>query len=267
MTRILPANTDSRSDDSVGRRPGLGTLVWIGNRESQYFRDAYAFCESHTSQIAYRANLSEAIERPSTGVSTIICCRENDSIVDHAHYLQLCQKHSSAQALLLMGPLCAGQRPHPSERLQTPAIYWHEWETCLPSQLIRCGLERQSVRRSGSVAVIASSYANASALLTVADDSEVTSAWYRPNQLSTVCNVDQYWWDDSATQTGSWTSRLKRCRNHQAEHFWFAGLLTPTEKRRAVEAGVGLVIPKPGDLTPLYERTRLTLAIGTRRAA
>lgn len=255
MSRILPSDPRFESARPRPVRSDLGTLLWIGGRDSRFFSDAYRYSDSQVSQIAYRQNLSEALRRPAAGVNAIISCHVNDSAGERQTFNALRTKHSFAMRLLLLSPLCVGQRPHPSDLYDSPCAYWNEWEQYLPNHLIRCGSIRAPTRDPRSVAVVASNGENASSLLAIADSGNVPSVWCIPEDIGNLQNIDQYWWDDSATRSGDWHSRLSKCQNPSADHVWLTSLLTPSEKRRALDAGVRQVLSKPGDLTSLLCRT------------
>ena len=258
MARLVPAQSQLAPNDPADNlqliRPGLGTLLWIGSRKSTYFRDAYEFCDGSVAQLAYRTNTADALQRPAAGVNVVLLCCENDSTMQRSSFRQLCLKHAQAETILLLGPLCAGCRPHPSELFQTPAVYWHEWEAYLPAQLIRCGHAVSTTRLPSSIAVVSSSHANGTSLLAIASSSRSPAVLLRPEQVTHAENISQYWWDDSATQSGSWQDRISRCRSRTAEHIWITGMLSVKAKQQAQRAGVGLILSKPGNLTPLFSR-------------
>lgn len=231
-----------------------GTLLWIGDRDSAVFCDAYDFCDTHVAQLAYRPELSTAILRPATTVRTIVCCRDNDSSQAITDFQTICQQHAEARAFLLLGPLCAGSRPSPADLFDAPAVRWHEWESVLPGYLRRCGWANQPVDRPGSIAVVASSFANASALLTIAAAGQSSTVWCRPDQIATLGDFDEIWWDDSATRGRSWDDLFNRLQAPATANVWVSGDVTPRSKRIAIEAGVSLVIAKPGDYSLLIER-------------
>ena len=244
-----------------------GTLLWIGDRESSAYQDAYEFCESHVSQLAYRQDLKSALLRPATSVRTIVCCRDNDSAESIELFQMLCRLHADAKAILLLGPLCAGSRPSPGAVFDVPTISWNQWESFLPAYLRRCGWANQPTLRPQSIAVVASSYANASALLTIASSHRSTTVWCRPSQLSRLRNFDEVWWDDSATEGASWKDLMSRLVEPPLESVWISGNVTPNSKRAAIDAGVNLVIAKPGDFSLLIDRLAGAQANHRRRAA
>ncbi|MCO8122690.1 hypothetical protein NHH03_13160 [Stieleria sp. TO1_6] len=244
-----------------------GTLLWIGDRRSTAFRPVYEFCDSRVAQIAYRPDLSSAVARPAQAVRTILYCRENDSAVDEALFQSLRQLHPDADVNLLTGPLCAGSRPAPGLLLAAPAIDWHQWESQLPQSLRHCGSGKLSPRRVNSVAVVAANYANATALLEIAGSGQATAIWCRPDQLGTLVNVDELWWDDSATDRQHWPNLFRRLGHHVADHVWITNDLSPASRQSALDAGVNSVIKKPGDFTILLDRVAGTSIQSSRRAA
>ncbi|WP_182868038.1 hypothetical protein [Stieleria mannarensis] len=244
-----------------------GTLLWIGDRDADAFSDAYDFCESHVSQLAYRVDLNTALLRPASAVRTILCCRDNDSAESIELFQTLCRLHADAKAFLLLGPLCAGARPAPSDLFDVPTITWHQWESFLPGYLRRCGWANQPSAAPESIAVVASSYANASALLSIASSGRASAVWCRPDQLATLRHFDEVWWDDSATQGESWEDLMNRLADPDCQHVWISGNVTPKTKFAARGAGVDLVIAKPGDFTLLIDRVAGGSGIQQRRAA
>lgn len=246
---------------------GYGTLLWIGDRDSVVYCDAYDFCETQVSQLAYRPDLRAAIERPATAVRTILCCRDNDSAKSIDLFQTICRLHADAKAFLLLGPLCAGSRPSPSDLFDVPAIRWHEWQSLLPAYLRRCGWANQPAERPSSIAVIASSYSNASALLAIASSGQAPAVWCRPDQLATLCQFDEIWWDDSSTHGKTWDVLFSRLRTPATKNVWISNDVTPRSKRSAIDAGVNLVIAKPGDFSLLIDRVANQNADHERRAA
>jgi len=259
-------STKPISERAEQGRAGQGTLLWIGDREATVYRDAYTYCDANVSQLAYRRTVGAAIERPATDLTTMILCRDNDSARDVDAFDALCRRHPTADAVLLVGPLCAGSRPAPSSRFGVPAIAWHQWRSKLTVRLDRCGLLRKHQAGPRSVAIIADRYDNASALLTIAESGGATAFWCRPQQLRTLRAIDEFWWDDSATLGKSWNRLLDRPGCRDARHVWISNCLMPQQKRAAVEAGIDEVIAKPGDYSRLLDRI-LPLAANRERTA
>ena len=244
-----------------------GTLVWIGDRDSSSYRDAYRFCDAHVSQLAHRPDLQAAITRPSTAVRTILCCRDNDSSESIDLFGDVCRLHGDAKAILLLGPLCAGSRPSPSDLFDVPSINWHEWESFLPRYLRRCGWAKQPSQRPQSIAIVASSYSNASALMTIASSGLASATWCRPDQLASLRHFEEIWWDDSSTTGRGWDHLMGRLREPSRTNVWVSGNVTPRSKRTAHDAGVDLVIAKPGDFSLLIDRVACENAQRGRHAA
>ncbi|MCA9140844.1 MAG: hypothetical protein KDB00_28935 [Planctomycetales bacterium] len=244
-----------------------GTLLWIGDRDASAYYHAYDFCETQVSQLAYRRDLKTALQRPATSVRTILCCRDNDSAESVQLFQELCRRHPDAKPLLLLGPLCAGSRPSPGDLFGVPTINWHDWESFLPGYLRRCGWANQPVERPHSIAVVASNSANASALLSIASSGQASAVSCRPDQISSLRNFDEIWWDDSATKGRSWSDLLGQVREPARENVWISNDVTPRSRRLAIEAGISLVIAKPGDYSLLINRVVGSGTHEQRRAA
>lgn len=231
-----------------------GTLLWIGNRNELAFRDAYQFSESEVSQLAYRADFDDASRRVATDVRMIICCLVNDAGVDLSLFRSIRASYSDADVFLLLGPLCAGARPSAPQRFDADGIAWHEWESRLPQFLRRCGAERSVDPSPRSIAVVSSSYSNASALLSIAASGGATTAWCRPAECGKLGRFDELWCDDSLPSHGNWDECMGRLRRHADRIVWISNFLTPDSKLAATSAGVDLVIARPGDYSRLIDR-------------
>jgi hypothetical protein len=255
-----PADEDTRRSIVSGQaatgqgRAGQGTLLWIGDRDAPPYRDAYRYCDLHATQLANRATIDAAIERPATDVQAIVFCRDNDSTRHVDAFQSLRRRHAAAEAALLLGPLCAGSRPSPSSLFDAAAMYWHEWESRLPALLQRCGLVMAESPAPRSIAVVSESYATASALLAIAGTDKTVAVWCRPDQLGTVRGIDEFWWDDSATRGTNWSDLLDHPACRSGRHLWICNSVTPQRKQAAVEAGISEVIAKPGDYSSLLDR-------------
>ena len=243
-----------------------GTLLWIGDRRSLAFRHAYEFCEQHVSQMAFRRNLESAIERPATDVKTILYCRENDSANSVKQFHLLCRRHDQAERLLLLGPLCTGSRPSPGEVYDCQTIWWHCWESTLPDELRGCGVIKKQSSIAGNLAIVSRDYAMADALVSIASLGTMSVVTIRPEMLSDVRRIDEYWWDDTATSGRSFENLIERSSN-QASHVWITNLVSPTFKHQALNAGFSQVIAKPGDYRGLIARVRGVAGRSERSAA
>lgn len=233
-----------------------GTLLWIGDRKCEAFRDAFEFCEAVSSQLAFRADVEEALARPAVAVRVIVWCRENDSRRDHPSFARLRSAYSDAVPLLLLGPLCAGQRPSPAARLDVQGCAWSEWESRLPSLLTRCGLRAAPQSERREVLIASRSRSNARALAELAAAAGHHGICCRPEAMKCSTGVDEIWWDDSATgRAPDWRGLMRNNPHPNAKQAWITSFLTPLRRRRAIDNGVSIIIPKPGDLSPLTRST------------
>jgi hypothetical protein len=231
-----------------------GTLLWIGNRRSPYFTDAYQFCDRRVAQLAFRETLDEAISRPASAVKAILWCRENDSL-RHAPLLDVIRnRHRDAEMALLSGPLVAGQRPHPRTRLSVDAIDWCHWNAFLPEFLSRCGGVPTQATRLNLVAVVAEVYQNAACLQDILEAAGIASIWCRRDQLSMVRRVDEIWWDDSSTEGQTWDSLFAKMQGRCEHQLWITSWLTAVTKTVATQAGIQTIVTKPGGYSELIDR-------------
>ena len=272
MSLHLHQRPDNHSDDGSGdehqcESNELGTLLWIGDRTAPEFCDAYDFCESHVSQLAYRRSMKEALDRPASSVLTTICCLINDSAETLTSLRQINYVYHASKPVLLTGPLCAGARPSPAEQLNVTLIRWHEWESQLPAYLRRCGWAARQSTISTGIAIVSRSRDSASALLTLAKAAGKVAAWVSPDQLSTLAGIDEIWWDDSATEGQTWLSLFDRLNSQPSSHVWITNFVTPATRQAAISAGIDLVIVKPGDYSLLLNRSQAGDNTLGRRAA
>ncbi|MEM0926201.1 MAG: hypothetical protein AAGJ83_09225 [Planctomycetota bacterium] len=246
---------------------GFGTLLWVGDRDAAEFRDAYDFCEAVVAQLAFRPNMTDAIRRPASAVRTLMLCLEHDTPLHREAFNALCERYPESKPLLLTGPLCAGSRPTPSQLYGCDAIRWDAWESELPAYLRRCGWANQPRPRSSSIGIVASQAENAKALMVLASTGSIPVVWCRPDQLARVQNIEEYWWDDSATEGSSWEELLSRVSDARAAHVWVTGQLTPERRQNALDAGVEAVIAKPHEFPRLLKRLDSASRDPIRRAA
>ncbi len=241
----------------------LGTVLWIGERRTMEFRQAYQYCENASSQIAHRRNLEEAILRPAQDVQRVVVARVDRESVRQPLVETLSRKHDGAQWISIEGPLCAG-----ASRRQTecPLVnvagatrcYSHQWQTCLPAWLqsqqeTSTITDDQSSRRAvRSVGVICDQYHNAETLLDLAESWDVTSVWFPSANRLRMRNLDVLWWDDSvasAAMMNDWKLPLSRegssPLSRAVMHVWLTHCTCPVAAVNAKRCGMSVVITKP----------------------
>ncbi len=237
-----------------------GTLMWIGRRDVAEFQDAYRFCESVASQMAYREDVDQAIGRPAGMVGSVIIARDHGPAITAEQFARL--QHSAGQAkwLELMGRLCQAA-PTQSQSLPDVArCRWHRWNQVLPKWLSGQG-ETTMNADSGtktSVAIIAASFAAADPLMDLAVSQGATAVWCRQPDPFRVRGVDVVWWDDSVARhstTSLWQQRIADCGTTSAgcRHVWLANAQRVECHRQASQGGVDLVLSKPFDVGRLID--------------
>ncbi len=239
----------------------LTTLLWIGPRSGNEFAQAYRYCETAASQIAWRSDLLQAVERPAMNVGQIVFARLDRSDVCQSDLDHLSTRHPEADWLALEGSSCAGATWRSPSR--TTARYTHalNWDQVLPEFLnpqrgLELGLSNHLQR--GSLAIIASNYENAAALMDLATETEVTAVWLNSPNSSRVRNVSVVWWDDSVTSDTSrnaWRTRVNcfggTFCGEQVSHVWLTNSKCFADMAAATSQGISLVLSKPYRIEPL----------------
>lgn len=242
----------------------VGTLLWIGERDGQEYREVFDYCESLAPQLAVRRDVQDCLDRPAQAVAGIVFTRQTrDELCSQAlQYIR--ETYADATMIQLLGSLCAGERPREVEPFGEKTIYWHQWNQYLPDWLSECGIVSNVTPQSTySVAVVASSLASAQPLMDLAASAGAATIWCKRANRELVRNVDAVWWDESAarpTTSGNWrdriaemaladgvSNRLRRCR-----HVWLASWPRRDQIRAAIDGGVELVISKPFEVSLLY---------------
>ncbi|MDM4016169.1 hypothetical protein [Roseiconus lacunae] len=244
----------------------VGTLLWIGDRSALPFRDAYDFCETSVSQLAYRRTLHDALVRPASDVHGILLCQPNDASDRGVQWEQICEQYPHAVRLLLLGPLVAGSRPSPTETFATEGIWWHGWQNRLPQRLRECGVIDSLSPKPRSLAIVSQDRMMAEALLAIASVGAMPAVICRPDALNSIQGIDEYWWDDSAT-CGKPLNGVVSSVPARTKHLLISHFVTPRLCEQAKTAGFERVIAKPGDYHALLRRVSQSGARVERHAA
>ncbi|MEO1529526.1 MAG: hypothetical protein AAFX06_29230 [Planctomycetota bacterium] len=245
-----------------------GTVLWIGDRRHESFRKAYEFCEAVSSQVAFRSSLDAAIARPAAVVRLIIWSCKSDSTVEHSRFRRLRSAYPDAEVVLLLGPLCFGQRPSPAERLRVTGVAWSDWEAFLPNRLRDCGFREPPDAPRGTVLIVTRRRENGDALAALLSSTRRPSVCSAPEAIGRVAMIEEVWWDDSATgREPDWPLLLQRYRAPKVRHCWVTSFLTPALRRKAANNGIATVVRKPGDLSALTRATSIESGVSRREAA
>lgn len=258
-----------------------GTLMWVGDRDRQEFSQAYHRCENSVSQLAHRRDLADAIRRPAAMVQRIVITRSIRQPLDQNLVRQLTNAYPVADAIELLGPLCLGEAAKWTTQPDVRRVYWDQFESLLPKWLgqTRSGSSLPVADRSGvSVAIIASSMANAEPLMDIASTTGATVVWCRQADSYRLRNVSVVWWDDSVTtdvSAAGWQHRVAQMAIRSGvanqQHAWIVGMPNLEQCRIAKDAGVDVIVSKPGNTARLramlQPKSTATESAATRRAA
>jgi len=227
------------------------TWLWIGPRDSEQWNAAYQKAESTAGQIAFRANIEEALMRSCAPADRIIIAKQDSAEIATDRMQALRDAHPAAEFIRVTGVCCAAD---PAEVRLDPngMVPWHQAVDRMvgPSN---AATEESSDATDlpKSVGIIASQLVDAEILLDIAGSVGVTAFWFRSAQECTARNVDAFWWDDSVlnhSRPGDWTTSLESIRTlarPHAKHTWLVGLPNPKDIRLAKEAGMNHVLSKP----------------------
>lgn len=225
-----------------------GTLMWIGERYSREFADAFAFCEASVAQLAVRSTLQDVVKRPAVAVNRIIVTQPTRSPLETFALQSAVRRYAGAELMKLQGSLCEGMRT-PSEPEVDRTHYWHQWSQVLPTWLTCCGVQQTSEETSRSVAVVAENLNQGEALLDVAAAAGVTALWCPGGKAHLVRNVDTVWWDDSVAKPANrqvWSNRIAQFQSSGGtNHVWITSAPRTQHIDEASHGGIHSVISKP----------------------
>jgi hypothetical protein len=242
--------------DANRNRSSAGTLLWVGHRETAEFKPIFEFCVENASQVAVRRSIDDALRHPADHVIGIILARPNRARVDESSVNELISRHGGAQAMQLIGPLCAGDR---HDKLALPQVYWHQWTPVFQQLLRPCGLDAPTAptARVKSVAIVADIAASADPLMDLAASYSAAAVWCRRPESFQARNFDVVWWDDSIAKPTNevlWRQRMdtigRRC-NTSPRHVWLTNMPDSESVQTAQRAGVDVVLSKPSRIESL----------------
>lgn len=228
---------------------GQRTILWLGERDPFEFKRSYLRCEAAAGQIAYRANMADAVDRPARDVALIVVVSTERSDLDAVGLDELDDRHSDCQRIRLLGPLCQGlTRQHDS--FFGPHRYnWLAGVNVLHDLI---GADANTVQlpdvNHKSVAVVASNYDAAEPLLELAEQMGATAVWMSQPDADRVRGINAVWWDDSfagPANESMWRERIVGMRSDQATHTWMTNRAHWQEIEQARLAGVDHILEKP----------------------
>lgn len=243
----------------TGHDDSLGTMMWIGERFSDEFVEAYRFCETRVAQIAARASLADAFLRPATQVDRIVLAQSLRVSLAAEVIERLVTTYRQASCLQLRGSLCTGE-----VRLRHAMLRqheWYEWNQVLPSWL---GVGSHRPRREHpitSVAVVANSLSIADPLLELAAFEGLTAVWCREPDPIAVRGIGAVWWDESVAtpcDSAQWQARLAAFGSDasRCQHVWLTASPDRVAMADARAGGIDTVISKPFKIESLTDGLR-----------
>lgn len=231
------------------------TLMWVGRRDCPGLETVFRFCVEHAPQLAWRANVRDALHRASENVRCLVIARPNRAPVDISALTELVAGHQHSNVFQLIGPLGAGIPNIDPRCLKLP---WYDGSRVLSRVLNPPARKTLPMHSAGrSVAVVAQSAAVADPLMELAASCAASAFWCRQPAAFQLRNVDVVWWDDSvatATDPARWRARLESMEQscgRNATHVWLTSLLQKSTVQAAHAAGVHVVLSKPSRIEDL----------------
>lgn|GEM_PF-1177127 len=246
--QVSPATSPATS-------PGQ-TIVWIGPREECEFHEAYEFCATRSSQLAWRESLEHYLNQPAEGVGRIIVTRRDRSATPE-RWQAVVEITPGVQRYLLLGSLCEGElrRGEPWEGAR--AVYWHAWNQVMPQWFRRrSGESGVSAERLTVLGITRSiDLADAIQAALVLDGHAI--CWAPAPASAAAANVDVVLWDDTAAPPCSAAQWRARCARFTAvrsrrggtmkpiQHLWCAGFPRYEDWLEARRGGCHALVSKP----------------------
>ena len=246
------------TSSSIGQPQRPGTLIWIGDRETTEFREAYRFCEDNVPQLALRRDLTDAVARPAGLVDRIVLARGWRHPITSTEVNALIATYPQASGLQLRGPLCEGDRH--DHAWAGERCGWQEWNQVLPGWLRGPMVTEvnDGDRTTTSVAVVAATLASADPLMDVIVGEGATAIWCPRPDAMRVRGVHAVWWDDSIAGPATaceWQQRLagSGAAPDRCQHVWLVNGPRRAACTSARQGGVSLVLGKPFRIACLAE--------------
>lgn len=263
----MPNSQSSEASASAGGLAPAGTLLWVGDRDLPEFSDAYRYCESAVSQLAYRRDLGDAMRRPADAVRRIVITSPTRTRLDDPLLRDVCREYPAAEAVRLLGPLALGGKRDGGGSTRSQALPWHQAATFLVDWLGPAAADDpkrvvgdRSSDRSRCVAIVAAGVIQAEPLLELAASAGAAAVWCRQPDPFRVRNIEIVWWDESAAPAetpAGWQRRFDDLagfdRLGAKRHAWCVASPHLSDCRAARDAGVERIVVKPGRIGPLVE--------------
>ena len=235
----------------------VGTLLWIGPRDSRELRPIFQDCESRASQLALRHDLDDAWWRRADQVQSIVIAHQSREQLCHSSTATITARYDCKNTWEILSPLCAGLRQNTGEHQR---IYWHQWNQFADLIVADSSPQfLQSPQQADSVLVVAQSIDNAEPMMELAAAHAKTVVWCRNPTSIRAKNFDVVWWDDSLATPAScrtWQNRIgvfQHAGNPPLKHVWITNDMTARHIQAAKDGGITCVLTKPLQIGSLLQ--------------
>ncbi|TWU47450.1 hypothetical protein Poly51_52500 [Rubripirellula tenax] len=240
---------------------GPGTVLWIGERQAIDFQAAYQFCENRSSQLAWRADMPSAIERPAQNVSLTVFAQHTRQPPATELLEQLLAIYPDSTRVNLLGVLCEAITRTPMIGFDGSRHPWHRWNQVLTDLLDKSN-DPSDIR---SVLIMSADVSAAQTLLDLADEGGATAVWSRTMDPPGIRNVDAVWWDDSIAGPATaqrWADRAAKVSSAKGhlKQAWLVNSPRPRDLKHAQQGGVDMVLSKPHRIEPLLRMIEASAA-------
>lgn len=261
------AVTSKKPTVAAALKDHVGTLLWIGPRRHPEVSEVYRSCESLAPQLAYRADVDDACQRPAQCVAVVVFARTERSSVAPERLEHLKRLYPDAKFVCLLSSGCEGELRTGEPWSGCSRIYWHRWNQEAPDWLL---VDRDNITGHSAgarepavfLAIVAASYQHAEPWLEVASQNRWPATWITPGRTGLVRSVTHVLWDDSAAQPAgreTWRERLASFASidrpapqfRRPLHGWSAGFPRVHDWHEARTAGVRWLFSKPVTLSAM----------------
>lgn len=248
----------------------MNHLLWIGRRDSIYFRDTWRHCETHFDAVTIRRDAKQAAARRCFTPTVIAVCRDDSRPIATTSIDRLMDRFPDAIGYEFRSPICEGFYRFADRRFAGGMYRW----SMAKDVLALAAAPVQSVvdpaiqpdtpavvnSRAGMAMVVAGRFADAEAVLCQLPEGQPATFCrsFRDATSRSFRGIATIYWDDSVLTVGqtddigektmmAGRQRFRRDRfDESVRHVWLASEPMPGDLTIARRDGVDTVIQKPG---------------------